>query len=103
MTLHQISGFDLLALVEPTLFLIAQGTAQKITRPIKTQNSQPTLLGAAARWGKVVKQQFFAQHRVNRLCQCGPLAWPQTAVITEKTRHRGVSRVVKSKGQRDKV
>ena len=102
-TLHQISGLDLLALVEPAFFLIAQGTAQKITRPIKPQNGQPALLGATARRRKVIKQQFFAQHGVNRLRQCGPLSWPQTAVLSEKTRHRGVGRVVKPKGQRNKV
>ena len=101
--LHQISGLDLLALVKPALFLVAQGAAQKITRPIKAQNRQPALLGTAARGCKVVKQQLFTQHGVHRFGQRGPLARPQTAVLAKKTRHRGVGRVVKSKGQRDKV
>ena len=58
--LHQIVRFDFFAGVQPVFFLVCQRAAQKVARPVKAQNRQAPLFGAAARGREVVKQEFFA-------------------------------------------
>ena len=83
--LHQIGDLDVLALVQPVLFLVRQRTAQKIAWAVKAQNRQAPLLGTTARWCKVIEQLLLAQHGVDRFSHRGALAWPQATVIPEKS------------------
>ena len=95
-TLHQVGGVDLLAGVEPGLFLVCQGAAQKVAGAVKAQYRQATLFGAAARGRQVVKKQFLAQHCVDRFGHGGAFARAQALVLAKKARHRSVRRMLKA-------
>ena len=101
MPLHQVGHRDLVALVEPVFFLVAQGAFEEIARAMKAQNRQAPLLGAAAAGREVVKQQLFAQHVVDRLGQGGALARTQAPVVAVKPRDDGVGGVIEFEAEPD--
>ena len=100
---HQIGHHDLVTLLQPVFLSFGQRAHQKISRAIKALNRQATFSGATAAGCEVVKQQFFAQNRVDGLGNSGALSRAQSLVVTEKTLHSRVRRIVKFKGEPDEL
>ena len=101
--LHQVGGLDAVALVKPVSFLVGQRAFEEIARAVKAQDRQAALLGTTARRRHVVKQELFAQYRVDGFGQGGPLSRAQRAVIAEVARNDRIGGVLKPQGERNEL